>query len=249
METLSSLNIEETPIIEKQWRKVYCMGGYAALLCFCGTLADIIIGSIYSGDLSEVPRTAIGRFSEFHHNWLLGLYHLDLLNVIIAITMLPVYFALFAIHRKKNLPYAAFAMILSSIGTTIFVSTNSALPIFELSNKYYSVVDETQKMFIAAAGEAMLVRGEHGGLGVFIGFVFLTIASIGMSLVMLHGKIFSRTISYFGIIGNTLLLMYILLVTFVPQIQMIAVIIAAPGGVLALVWILILGIKLLKWKT
>lgn len=155
----------------------------------------------------------------------------------------------FTLHRKNSLPYAGFAMVLSIIGTTIFVSTNSALPMLELSNKYYLAVDETQRMLIAAAGEAMLVRGGHGGLGVFIGFVFLTIASLCMSLVMLHGKIFNRTISYFGIIGNTLLLMYILLVTFVPAIQNIAVIIAAPGGLLALVWVLMLGVKLIKMES
>lgn len=247
MKTVKSLYIEETITIQKQWKTVYLIGGYAALLSFCGTLIDIIFGSASNGNLSELPQTAIERFSEFQQSWLLGLYHLDLLNVIIAITMIPTYFALFALHRKNSLPYAGFAMILFIIGTTIFVSTNSALPMLELSNKYYSTVDETQRMFIAAAGEAMLVRGGHGGLGVFIGFVSLTIASLCMSLVMLHGKIFNRVISYFGIIGYTLLLMYILLVTFVPVIKNIAVIIAAPGGLLALVWILMLSIKLIKF--
>jgi hypothetical protein len=231
---------------EKQWKDMYLIGGYAALIAFTGTMFDIIFGSITTGNLSELPQTAIERFSEFQLNWFLGLYHLDLLNIIISIIMIPVFFALFAAHRKTNIPYAAFAMVLCIIGTTIFVATNTALPMLELSNKYYSVTDETQKNLIAAAGEAVLVRGEHGSLGVFIGFGLSTIASICMSLVMLHSKVFKRALSYFGIIGNTLLLIYILLLTFVPTIQNIAVAIAAPGGLMALAWLLMVGIRLIR---
>ena len=138
-------------------------------------------------------------------------------------------------------------MLLCVIGTTIFVCTNSALPMLELSNKYYLLVDETQKTLIAAAGEALLIRGAHGGLGVFIGFVFLTIANICMSLVMLHGRIINRITSYLGTIGYSLLLAYILLATFVPSTHSIAVIIAAPGGLLTLAWVLMLGIKLIRF--
>lgn len=233
-------------MLQQQWRNIYRVGGFAALIALCGTVVDIVYGSISSGDLSLLPQTAVDRFSELQSSWLLGLYHLDLLNILTAIIMVPAYFALTALHRKKNLPYAALAMILSIIGTTIFVTTNSALPMLELSDKYYSTVSEPQRLLIAAAGEAMLVRGAHGGLGVFIGFTFLTIASLGMSLVMFQGRIFNRTVSICGVIGNTLLLVYIFLVTFVPAVQNIAVTIAAPGGLLAMAWTLMIGVKLVK---
>ena len=231
---------------QKQWKTIYLIGGYAALLAFSCILFDIIFGSISSGNLSELPHTAIERFSELQQNWFLGLYHLDLLNTIVAIIMIPVYFALFSVHRKTSFPYAAFALILSLIGTSIFVSANSALPMLKLSKKYYLLTDETQRVLIAAAGEAMLARGGHGSLGVFIGFILSTISSIFMSIVMFHGKVFTKTISYFGIIGYTLLLVYILLITFVAEIQTIAVIIAAPGGLLSLAWVFMVGIKLIN---
>lgn len=233
---------------KKQWENIYLIGGFAAFLAFSGTVFDIIFGSSSSGNLSELPQTAIERFSEFQQNWFLGLYHLDLLNIIIAIIMIPVYFALFSVHRKNNLAYAALGFVLCIFGTIIFVATNTALPMLELSNKYYSAAEETQKILLAAAGEAMLARGGHGSLGVFIGFVFSTISSLWMSIVMLQGKIFNRIISYLGIIGYMLLLIYILLVTFIPKTQNIATIIAAPGGILALAWILMVGIKLIKMK-
>lgn len=168
MENTKSLFAEDTTLLQKQWQKIYLLGGIAAIISFITLLFDISFGSISAGNLTELPQTAIERFSEFQKNWLLGLYHLDFLNVFNTFIMVPMYFALFAIHRKRNLPYAAFAFILSLIGVIIFVTTNSALPMLELSRKYYDVVDESQKILLAAAGEAMLVRGVHGGLGVFI---------------------------------------------------------------------------------
>ena len=61
----------------------------------------------------------------------------------------------------------------------------------ELSGKY-AVADESQKTLLAAAGEAMLARGAHGSLGVFFRFLLPTLSSLGMSLVMLQGKVFSK---------------------------------------------------------
>jgi hypothetical protein len=116
----------------------------------------------------------------------------------------------------------------------------------DLSRKYYAVTDETQKNLIAAAGESLIVRGEHGSLGVFIGFTLTSLSSIGVSLIMLRGRIFGKLASFFGILGNSCLFLYVILVTFVPEIKNIAVMVAAPGGLLALAWILLISITLMK---
>lgn len=175
---------------------------------------DRILTSNYTQLLHEfqwravisIHQTALERFSEFQQNSLLGLYHLDLLNVIISIVMIPLYFALFAVHRKTSLPYAAIVLVIAFIGTTVFVSTNTALPMLELSNKYFAAGDETHRTIIAAAGESLIARGEHGSPRVFIGFTLSTLSSILMSFVMLNGKVFKKVVSYFGIIGNISLL-------------------------------------------
>lgn len=248
MSTLNQNHLGESDTMEKQWKSIYTLGGCAAFIVVLGTLFDIIVGSILGGDLSALPQSAIERFAQFQRNWLLGLYNLDLLNVLTSIIMIPVYFALFAAHRRTNTAYAALVMILSFISTTIFVTTNTALPMLELSSKYAIATTEAQKSFLAAAGEAMLARGEHGSPGVFIGFVLSSIASISMSLVMLRGKVFNKTTAYFGIIGNPLLLIYIISVTFVPGIKNIAVMVAAPGGLLALAWLIMVTLKLFKMR-
>lgn len=77
-------------------------------------------------------------------------------------------------------------------GHPIFVTANTAVPMLELSDKYAAATSKSQKLLLAAAGEAVLATGEHGGLSVFTGFLLPTIAGLGMSFVVLSAGIFSR---------------------------------------------------------
>ena len=86
--------------IEKQWKSIYTLGGVAAIIALAGILLDVIIGNITGGNLSALPQTAIDRFAQFHDNKFLGLYNLDLLNIIIQMILIPAYFALYAVHRN-----------------------------------------------------------------------------------------------------------------------------------------------------
>lgn len=231
---------------ESQWKRICILGGIFTVIALFGILIDVIIGNITGGNLSELPQTAIDRFSQLHNNTLLGLYNLDLLNIINQFFLIPAYFALFAAHRKVNYANAALALIIFLVGSIILIATNTALPMLELSNKYHFAESESQKMLLAAAGEAMLARGAHGSLGVFIGFVLPNIAGIIMSFVMLKGRIFSKTNSYLGIFGNLLILVYLILVTFAPETKNIATALAMPGGLMSMAWMILFAIRLFK---
>jgi hypothetical protein len=231
---------------ETQWKSIYFLGGIAAIIALIGIVLDVIVGSITGGNLSALPQTAVDRFAQFHINPWLGLYNLDLLNIVNQVIFIPAYFALYAAHRKTNSAYALLALIIFLVGTTIFVTTNTALPMLELSHKYAAATTETQKILFAAAGEAMLARGTHAGLGVFIGFLLPNIASLIMSLTMLTGKVFSKVTSYLGIAGSALLLLYIVLVTFAPNVKDMATAFAMPGGLLSMAWMVMFTIRLFQ---
>jgi hypothetical protein len=233
---------------ESQWKSVYVFGGIAAILSLIAVVADIVIGSSTGGNLSQLPQTAVERFSQFQQNAWLGLYNLDLLNAVNQLISIPVYFALYAALRMTNKPYAMFGLIIFLLGTTIFVANNTALPMLELSNKY-AAADEHQKAMLAAAGEAMLARGEHGSLGAFFSFLLPTLAALIMSLVMLQGSIFSRMNAYIGIVGNTFMLIYVVLVTFAPTVKDMAIAFAMPGGLLLLVWMILFTVRLFRLGT
>lgn len=229
-----------------QWRTLYLIGGIAALLWAGGTVFDIVFGSITTGNLAEIPQTAEGRFAELHGNPLLGLYRFDLLNVAVSLFSIVLYAALLGVHRNVNLPYALPAFTIALVGTVVFISTNSGLAMLELSRKYYSAADEAVRLRLASAGEALLVRGEHGSLGVFPGFFLCSAGGLAIALVVAHGKVFGRFIAWSGVLAQTLLLAYVVLLALFPALKNIAVALAAPGGMLALVWILLLGIRLVK---
>ena len=233
---------------ESQWKSIYVIGGTATILSLAAVTLDIFIGSAMGVNLSELPQTAVERFAQFQQNAWLGLYNLDLLNTVNQLISIPVYFALYAALRKTNKPYALLALIIFLLGTAIFISNNTALPMLELSRKY-ALADETQKTLLVAAGEAMLVRGEHGSLGVFVSFLLPTLSALIFSFVMLQGYVFSKANANIGIFGNVLMLVYILLVTFAPTVKNMAMAFAMPGGLLLLAWMIMITIRLFRLGT
>ena len=233
-------------ISDKQWKVIYKVGAITTIIVLCGIILDIILGNITGGNIAELPQTAVERFNQFKENELLGLYNLDLLNIINQIILIPSIFALYAAHRDTNKPSALLSLIFFLVGTTIFVTGNTALTMLDLSHKYFATSSTEQKMLLSAAGEAMLVKGSHGSLGVFIGFSLPTIANALMSCVMLKGKIFCRATSYIGIIGNSLMVIYFILVTINPAVGQKALAFAMPAGLLVMVWMILFTIKLFK---
>lgn len=94
---------------EKHWRSVYYWGAVAILAVLAGLVLDIAVSNMLGGDISAIPHTAVGRFQQFHDNWLLGLYNHDLLNLIVQIVLLPAYWALYGALRKANRAWAGLA--------------------------------------------------------------------------------------------------------------------------------------------
>jgi len=231
---------------DKQWKSIYKVGAITTIIVLCGILLDMVIGSVTGGNVAALPQTAIERFNQLKDNQLLGLYNLDLLNTIIQIIFIPSFFALYAAHRNVNNASALLALILFLFGTTIFVTSNTALTMLDLSHKYFNAASDEQRLLLAAAGEAMLAKGAHGSLGVFIGFAMIPFANALMSGIMLLGKIFSRITSYLGILGNSLMVIYVVLVTFIPTVEKLALAFAMPAGILVMVWMIMFTIKLFK---
>ena len=220
----------------KPKRGLYFAGALAAIFVLAGSLLDIIASIILGGDLNALPETAIERFAQIRTNPLLGMYNLDFLNLITVSVMILCTLALCLAHRKTYTAESAFALVISVIGTAIFVSANPALPMLDLSHKYFAATPERSSL-LAAAGEAILARGEHGGAGVFPGFAFPIFSNVVLSFLMLMGKIFGKACAWFGIIGNACLFVYVCLVTFVPGTRVAVTAIAAPGGILAMIWL------------
>jgi len=228
-------------------KTIFTLGAVTTVIVLAGVIIDLIFGTITGGNLTALPQTAVDRFLQIRDNWTLGLYNLDLLNAINQLILIPSYVALYLALRQTRSGFALLGLIVFLVGSTLLVSGNVALPMYELSIKYAASTLESQKMLYAAAGEALLAKGIHGSMGMFFGFLLPNIAGIIMSYAMITGRIFTKWTGYLGLTGSALMCIYIVLVTFVPDIKSMATLFAAPAGLMLMAWMILFAIRFFRY--
>jgi len=234
---------------DSSWQGIYVAGGIAALLALGVTLTDIAITMIPGWEASTAPATIQVWFTQFQTNPLLGLRNLDLLNVTISLIQIPMFLAVYGAHRRADQAYGALALIVVLTGTVVFITSNAALPMLELSKQYSVASADAQQSTLEAAGVALLAKGAHGSMGAFMGFFLSSIGTLLFGLVILVGKVFSRVTAWVGIGGIALLIIYTIGVTFVPESEAAMIIVALPGGVLMIVWNVMVAKKLFQLRA
>ncbi|HUX38531.1 MAG TPA: hypothetical protein VMV44_11580 [Rectinemataceae bacterium] len=225
-------------------RRMLALGGVAALLSMLGALADIAVGTITGGSVSALPPDAAGRLTQLAANPLLGLYNLDLLNLVNTLLMVPALYACWLALRREG-SAAGLALVFGIVAAAVFVANNSALAMLGLSGDW-ATADPSRRSLLAAAGEALLAKGAHGSPGVLPGFLLSTIANLILSGAMLRTRAFGIAAGILGIAGNLLLGAYLILVTFLPQVRDMALAFAAPGGLLAIAWMFMMALRLFR---
>ncbi|GAB6273776.1 MAG: hypothetical protein STSR0004_06390 [Peptococcaceae bacterium] len=136
MSQLKHNQVTDDEIADFTWKSLYKVAGVAALAALCANVLDIVLGFGETDIIVYSTMTATEWFALYHESWFKGLYTLGFLNIIYMACMVPVLFALFAAHRRKNGVYAALAMIVSFIGMAIYISNSAAIPMLVLSSKY-----------------------------------------------------------------------------------------------------------------
>ena len=63
---------------------------------------------------------------------------------------------------------------------------------------------------------------------------------------MLRGKVFSKATAYAGILGNVLLMVFEIILAFVPPSLDAGMVIAVGGGLSIMIWYLLVGRRLLQ---
>lgn len=223
--------------------RLYRLGSVTALLIVLTALLEIIITFLPGGYASA--DTVSDWFALFQSNWFLGLRNLGLLNIIMTLLGIPMFFALYTAHRNTSQPHTTLAWILSLIGVAVFFATNRAFPMLDLSRQYASATTDTQRVLYLAAGQAMLSVGESHTPGTFLGFFFSEIAGIMISVVMLRSKIFKPLNAYFGIMGFGMLLIFDICTSFAPALSNVVLIFAMIGGLLSITWYILIARRFL----
>jgi hypothetical protein len=229
-------------------KALYWVAGVAALVALAANVLDILLGFGEMEIVVNGTKPASEWFALFQANWFKGIYVLGILNIVYMMAMIPVYFALVLAHGRMHRVFAALAMVVAFMGMAIYIANNAAIPMFVLASRYAAAGTDAQRVIFAAAGEAVLVRGEDFTPGSFLGLFFTGIAGIAISAVMLRGEVFGRATAWVGIVGFTFLSIFTVWATFIPVLYEVAFYgFGMIGGLLALIWFFLVALRCFKF--
>ena len=239
--------VTDIEIADSHWNSLYKIGGAAAIIVVLVALIEVIVTFFPGGGRTEPGNvTVIDWFTLFQDNWFMGLRNLGLLNIVMTVLGIPVFFALFGAYRRVNMTYAALAMLISFIGIAVFLATNRAFPMLDLSSQYTAATADAQRAMLAAAGQAMLSVGQSHTPGTFLGFFLSEVGGIIISIVILRGKVFNKATAYVGILAFGLLLVFEVCSSFVPALFNAAMVFAGGGGFLSMAWYILIARRLFQ---
>ena len=228
-----------------RWKGFYKVAATMALLIVLVGLADTVT-SMMGGEAHESSAiSVVDWFTLFQTNRLLALGNLGLFNILTLSFGIPLYLALFVVHRQTHPSFAALAVILFVLGTAAYVSSNTVFSMLALSNQY-ALATESQKPLLEAAGRALLAQGADLTPGTFMGFFFTQTAAMMMAFVLLRGGIFGKVTAWLGVAGFGLMLVFFVLAAFVPASFTTAIVISAPGGLLLMAYHILIARRLFQ---
>src|SRR6185437_7052087 len=181
------------------WRPLYWIAAAAALL----SVAFIFIaGIVYA--ISPPPTSIEGWFRLYHENWLLGLLAGDLMMLASYVLMGLIYFALYGALRRVNQPFTALATALAFVGMAAYYTANPAFSMLSLSNQYAAATSAAERAALLGAGQAVITNWT--GTAFDAAYFLSAIALLIVSVVMLHGNVFSKWTAYAGLAVGVLTL-------------------------------------------
>ena len=220
---------------EIRWHLVYRMGGIAAILAVLIGIAEIAIQFIPGA--GTIPDTSAAWFALYQNNPFLGLRNMGLLNILLNLTGIFTYFALLAAHRRtQQYPFAALALIISYIGVAVFLATNRAFAMWDLSQQYQLASTAALQAQLEAAAQSMLAVGGSHSPGTYPAFFLQELAGILISLVMIRSEVFGKAAGICGAVGFSALLVFETITSFGGGLTTITMIISMVGGILSMVW-------------
>lgn len=234
------MNDPELSPTDPGWQKLCRVGGAAAWLFAVYSLLTILQVVIFGGPYSTVEEC----FAAIHENRLAGIIRLDVLTVLCLPLYYLVFIGLYAAFQRTHGAYAALIAVLAFAGVTLVLASSSALPLVSLSDRYAGAATEAERAQYLAAGAALVASDLWSSTSSVIGGLLLQSALVWVSVLMLQSKLFSPFTASVGIIANGLDLARILIALFLPA---ASVVIMAVAGPLYLLWLPLVGQRLLQW--
>lgn len=193
------------------WKTLYRVGAVAALVAviffrryLAAELSLLIDTGIIDIGMAELPVGAEEWFAVLQDIPLVGLLLLNLGDLINYPLVGMIFLGVYAALRRVSRSWATLAMAFSLVGVASYLASNQAIALLSLSSKYAAATDEAQRAALLAAGEALLAINAQG-TGQYMGLLFVVLAGLVFSIVMLRSGVFSKATAYTGLIANSLM--------------------------------------------
>lgn len=233
---------------KSDWKMLYKICFVAVFLTIIIMVSEIILSSFPDGSRTD---SGVGEINEwfalFDRNWFMAMRNLGLINIIATTLTIPLYFSLFGLHYENNTALAGFSLVLFALGYAVFMADNVAFPMLALSWKYAGATAESKEIFLAA-GEALLAKGISHTPGTFPGFILSESAAILVSLLIIVGGKIKKGVGVLGLVSFLMMIIFEILSSFYPNLFSVSMIFAMIGGILALIWYLLLGINFYRFS-
>jgi hypothetical protein len=224
--------------VDSDWKNLYKAGGLAPLITLTFYLIQIL--AMVFGE--PFPTTITDWFSLFQRNKVLGLLYLNALDIFSIAILGVMFLALYVALRRVNESFMSIAALLAFIGIAVFIAPRVAmLSVLPLSDQYAAATTEAQRATLLAAGEALNALGT--ATPETIGFLFMAVAGLIISLVILRGETFGKTTAYVGLLAGGVTFANHISVVMAPS---IADILMPVNGLLWLVWWIMISRRLFQ---
>ena len=226
------------------WQGIYKLGGLAATGAVLVGALEILITFLPGGN--TVQESALDWFLLFEQNWFMGLRDLGLLNIFFNAAAVLISFAIYGAHRgSRGQPYAALILIFSLLGVAVFLATNRAFAMLDLSQQY-AAADSSQRELLASAAQSLLSAGQSHTPGTFLGFFLSELAGFFFSLLMLKSRVFSKATAVAGMAGFGMLIIFEFFASFATGLNLPAMLLAMIGGLLSMAWDILVARRLFQ---
>jgi hypothetical protein len=233
-----------------EWKSLCRVGGVAALLAgvlFRRNIAAEI--GLFSEQIS--PTTVRDWFILLQQNRLLGLSYLNAFDLINYALVGLMFLALYVALKPANKSYMVIAAALGLLGIAVYFASNTAFSLLALSEQYAAATTAEQKTPLLAAGQALLAlnrfsSGAHPGSGGYISLLFVAVAGLITSVVMLRSAVFNRVTAFVGILASAFDLAYCVAYAFVPAADSdrLAIYFIPAAGLFLMIWHIMVGWRL-----
>ncbi len=230
--------------LDPEWTGVYRTGGLCAIAAVVMVLLETAI--ILATGHFVTPYEAGAWFPMLNGGRAVGLIAKGVLDIAVALLLVPMYLALFHLLRQQNLVAAILGLAFACIGIASYLPMNQAIYLLHSSDLYNATTSSSDKAAYLIQGQAAVAIGRYGMFW-SVGFLTQAIGGLVFSVAILRGKVLPRAIGCIGTVSALMLVANFVSFFFVPvDYGWTSTALASGGGVLSFLWWVLIGFQLLS---